>query len=156
MRAIRGIAGGQWTVKTWVGDKESEYSNVKKAEASTGTQTPSAGLMPYENAPYQAYPIAPSTSIGSGRGRGSASASLMGSPSSAAGHLKLPGSGKRGRGGARASRAASVDPMSVPVSGVGPSLGLGLESVSAARQPSKMRETVSAQDEEMDLAPTVA
>lgn len=34
-REIRGIAGGRWFARTWVGDKESEYANVTAAAAAS-------------------------------------------------------------------------------------------------------------------------
>jgi Wiskott-Aldrich syndrome protein len=33
-REIRGIAGGRWFARTWVGDKESEYANATAAAAA--------------------------------------------------------------------------------------------------------------------------
>ena len=39
-RDIRGIAGGRWFAKTWVGDKESQFSYVAKSaddKITTGT-----------------------------------------------------------------------------------------------------------------------
>jgi len=34
-REIRGIAGGRWFARTWVGDKESEYANATAAAAAS-------------------------------------------------------------------------------------------------------------------------
>ena len=51
------------------------------------------------------------------------------------------------------SRATSVDitPAPAEAAPATPAVGLGLESASTARQPTKMRESVSAQDDGMEL-----
>ncbi|KAI0756506.1 hypothetical protein C8Q80DRAFT_1129008 [Daedaleopsis nitida] len=66
-REVRGIAGGRWFVKSWVGEKESEYANAvaasqAAAQALAGDSLSAAGLT---------LPNLSSVSIsGTGRGRG--------------------------------------------------------------------------------------
>ncbi|KAK7031174.1 hypothetical protein VNI00_013589 [Paramarasmius palmivorus] len=42
-REIRGIAGGRWFVRAWVGDKESEFANVMQAQKAAGADGQGAG-----------------------------------------------------------------------------------------------------------------
>ncbi|KAF6754235.1 hypothetical protein DFP72DRAFT_899734 [Ephemerocybe angulata] len=65
-REIRGIAGGRWFAKTWVGEKESEYAavNVEEKPGALG-RLGSGGSA--------------SAPVGKGRGKGSKAASAVGS-----------------------------------------------------------------------------
>ena len=110
LRAIRGIAGGQWFARTWVGDKESEYSLAGHDEPPTmGILQPNSGVI-----------------FNTGRGRGSGRASpapvlpkpLGANSGSLSATLSIPGMGNAGvsvgagtgggkgsgRGGARTKR----------------------------------------------------
>ncbi|KAL5533748.1 hypothetical protein ACEPAG_208 [Sanghuangporus baumii] len=170
LRAIRGIAGGQWFARTWVGEKESAYASV------TGRDILGAGG-PENAAPYPAH--GHSHVHGGGRGRGSASASAMASPALSATKLppvpslssanKPPGRSKLGRGGsmpaggagstADSSRAGSVDilpnPNPPPLELNSPSAGvntpIGGHPHAHTRPLSKMRQAVSANETEMSV-----
>ncbi|EAU92347.2 hypothetical protein CC1G_00566 [Coprinopsis cinerea okayama7 len=98
-REIRGIAGGRWFAKTWVGEKDSEYANAIAA---------SSGLGPHEflgkgfvggGVGHHQRAGALSAPVGRGRGRGgSKSASAV---PSRAGSV-MPGDGHAGAGSASA------------------------------------------------------
>ncbi|KAL5494772.1 hypothetical protein ACEPAI_234 [Sanghuangporus weigelae] len=172
LRAIRGIAGGQWFARTWVGEKESAYASV------TGRDILGPGGL--ENAaPYPAHGHGHGHVHGGGRGRGSASASAMASPALSATKLppvpslsfanKPPGRSKLGRGGsmpaggagstADSSRAGSVDilpnpnppPLELNSISTGVNTPVGGHPHAHARPLSKMRHAVSANETEMSV-----
>ncbi|KAI8981166.1 hypothetical protein BD414DRAFT_491857 [Trametes punicea] len=64
-REIRGIAGGRWFVKSWVGEKESEFANALAASQAAAQNAAGDGA----STPGLSLPKLPSVS-GTGRGRG--------------------------------------------------------------------------------------
>ncbi|KAF4623050.1 hypothetical protein D9613_002286 [Agrocybe pediades] len=114
-REIRGIAGGRWLTRTWVGEKESEFASYVVANAqakATDDKVSSAGAV--------ALPKLSSVSI-----------SL---PASTKALGKLKASSKAGSAvtSANPSRAPSVTPEGAPVQNSVP-------VTSAVRAPTKMR-----------------
>lgn len=151
-RAIRGIAGGQWFVKTWIGEKESPYASTLGAHNAIqqgqnasappgvlplrpGDSTEGGG--PYTNSGGPAWEKIKGFTPTAGSGRGS---------------ISVPGVSGRGRkrgGGAMSStaassRAGSVDAVGIPEVPAVPAL-----APSTTRTPSKMRHILSAQDAEI-------
>lgn len=165
LRAIRGIAGGQWVVPTWVGDKESTWATV------TGRAINEDG--PNMNGSGGA--LNGSVSVGGGVGRGRGSASLANSPAVSIPKLP-PVPGVPVPIGSRSTPVGSISapPMKsrlsgphlqgdgTPTPGVGTSTNASSrstsvdappfigESMSAVRAPSKMRHILSAEDQDQD------
>lgn len=48
-REVRGIAGGRWFTKSWIGEKESEYSSAAAAAAAAALQSSVQALADREN-----------------------------------------------------------------------------------------------------------
>jgi len=126
-REIRGIAGGRWFARTWVGDKESELATHQATNAAQNKaledKLPPGLALPK----LSAVPIAPQ-GRGSGRGRGKATHSLTVS--------------------AAPSRDASTGPEGPP-----PAFQPGS---SAVRAPTKMRTILQPEPDEpidVDMAP---
>ena len=143
-RAVRGIAGGQWFVKTWVGEKESSYASTVAAQQGQGQGV---------SAPPGVLPLRPGESMEGGYSStgGAAWEKIKGfTPTAGAGRgsVSAPGGGRgRRRGGAAStatsSRAGSVDATAVPDVAAIPAL-----APSTTRTPSKMRHILSAEDAE--------
>jgi hypothetical protein len=88
LREVRGIAGGRWFTKSWVGDKESAYASIATPNpylsASVSAPTIMAGPgVPGDVPPVYAPPVP--ARRGRGRGRGGAFASSANSRSGSAG-----------------------------------------------------------------------
>jgi hypothetical protein len=86
-REIRGIAGGRWFARTWVGDKESEYASHLAAKAAAAAENEKQGGTPGAAAGVSSS-SPPKTSVkGKGGGRSSVKSrsapSLSGAPSTA-------------------------------------------------------------------------
>jgi len=112
-REIRGIAGGRWLARTWVGDKESEFAThaIANAQAKLADDKISNAV---------ALPKLSSVSI-------SAPASIK-----ALGKLKATSKGGSTVTSANPSRASSATPEGPPVQS-------GIPITSAVRAPTKMR-----------------
>lgn len=82
-REIRGIAGGRWFMKTWVGDKESEYSSSLGDEK--GAQA--GGMMSRLSGLSASAPVG----RGGGAGRGRGSRMVSGAPSMVPSRSGSPG-----------------------------------------------------------------
>jgi hypothetical protein len=76
-REIRGIAGGRWFARSWVGDKESEYATAAGAAKAAD---PSNGLLAIPKLPTVSI-SAPVGTKGKGKAAGKASASVSASVS---------------------------------------------------------------------------
>lgn len=76
-REVRGIAGGRWFVKTWIGDKESEYGTAHAVAPPTipaATQATALAMVSGDRdllPGLTSVPIPRLTGSGRGRGRGS-------------------------------------------------------------------------------------
>lgn len=113
MREIRGIAGGRWLARTWVGDKESEYASfvadaTLQGKSATDDKTSTSGV---------ALPKLPALSI-------SAPASIK-----SLGRLKASSKAGSIATSATPSRAPSAnpEPQGIPI------------ATTAVRAPTKMR-----------------
>ncbi|KAF9011156.1 hypothetical protein BDQ17DRAFT_1345604 [Cyathus striatus] len=127
-REIRGIAGGRWFARTWVGEKESEYSTaVATAQAlRTGGDEKNGTLM--SKMPLASISAPPGT--GAGRGKRSAKAASASLTASAA-----------------PSRSGSI----------GPDLGPGIPITSKPHVPTKMRVLhIPPESSPVDTPPTTA
>ena len=75
-REIRGIAGGRWFIKSWIGDKESEYAAahaVAPTPISAATQATALAMISGERDSIPGMgtlPIPRLSAVSSGRGRG--------------------------------------------------------------------------------------
>lgn len=98
-REIRGIAGGRWFVKTWVGDKESEYGSAIGEEKTT---TMPGGMMGKFSGLSASAPVGRGGG-GAGKGKGSKLASAA--PSAVPSRAGSPGPGPS------ASTATAARPM---------------------------------------------
>ena len=119
-REVRGIAGGRWFVKSWVGEKESEYATAVAASQAAAQITAVDGI----SAAGLSLPKLSSVSItGSGRGRGrgakhgidhSSVTSRAGSamPESMSAHLAM--SRMRGSGPSTPSVDLPTTPLTAP------------------------------------------
>jgi hypothetical protein len=76
MREVRGVAGGRWFARSWLGEKDSPLANAQTAgqtpAVNSATPTPAAGVSEYQFMP-------PSTTSKRGRGRGRGGALSAGS-----------------------------------------------------------------------------
>ncbi|TEB38556.1 hypothetical protein FA13DRAFT_1751274 [Coprinellus micaceus] len=79
-KKIRGIAGGRWFVKTWVGDKESEYSSAIGEEKVTAMP---GGMMGKFSGLSASAPVGRGGGAGKGKGSKLASAAPSAVPSPA-------------------------------------------------------------------------
>ncbi|KAF8665492.1 hypothetical protein AX16_000507 [Volvariella volvacea WC 439] len=145
-REIRGIAGGRWFIRTWVGNKESEYAAYQAAAAAMSHKDKDDKL------PGVALPkllsMSASASVGKSRSRGSKAATAgVG--------------GSSGHGSTGASAAPSRDGSAIPPDapqGLAQTNVTSASATGASRGPTKMREVLQlapseSEDVEMATAP---
>jgi Wiskott-Aldrich syndrome protein len=130
-REIRGIAGGRWVTRTWVGDKDSEYAAYVASNNSQRKATEDKASVGSVTLPK---PSGVSTSA----------------PASLKALSKLKASSKSQSGSAVTSAAPSRAPSVIPESQV-------VQSTSAVRAPTKMRillaPSASSEGGDSDMAP---
>lgn len=170
MRAVRGIAGGQWVVPAWVGDKDSDWATATGRAVNDNDGPTANGTGGSLNG---------SVSVGGGIGRGRGSAGLSNANSPAMSLPKLPPmSGVPIQIASRSHQAGSISAPVLksrlsgprlqgdiaPAPGLGTSTNVSSRSTStdappagaesgnaATRLPSKMRHILSAEDPDLDL-----
>lgn len=146
-REIRGIAGGRFFLRTWVGAKESEWATRREEESpAVGVDAPGGVLSALEGLGGGVSASAPP--VGPKKGGRKTKVVGVGDASSASAAGPRAGSVPR-------KNSASAGPATSPAPGLAPSPGAGTgaveREVSAAKALTKMRHTVVPSDVEATI-----